>query len=263
MRLSPSLYYRAEGSNCLLLRAENHKSKGFSEVTQNLRAMALPPPPTHGSAAVPGLEQGHSPDTQPLSWNIASSLSGWNAAPCPKFLWGKSHFLLHVHSPWALLPLSPPKPWTALPQPCMHCFIVLHITKRKTSLNAFSTHHWCLQYLLSLFFLSNWILICPVWDSHRVVCVLNAQLLAEHLPFYWTGHNQGKDPSGSRKVLQLLCSVHLHFRSKRWLMVRVGEDAPHMVFRRIWSIYKLLLCRLLPLMMCCVVSKSAFSTTES
>lgn len=187
MRLSPSLYYRAEGSNCLLLRAENHKSKGFSEVTQNPRAMALPPAPTHGSVAVPGLEQGHSPDTQPLSWapgNIASSLSGWNAVPCPKFLWSKSHFHLHVHSTWALLPLSPPKPWTTLPQPHMHCFIILHITKRKTSLNASSTHHWCLQYLLSLFFLSNWILICPVWDSHWVVCVLNAQLLAEHLPFY-------------------------------------------------------------------------------
>jgi len=43
-------------------------------------------------------------------------------------------------------------------------------------------------------------------------------------------------------------------------MVGVGEDAPYMVFRRIWSIYKLLLFRLLPLMMCYVVSKSAFST---
>lgn len=43
----------------LLLRAENHKSRRFSEVTQKPWSMAPP------CAAVPGLGQGHSPDTAP------------------------------------------------------------------------------------------------------------------------------------------------------------------------------------------------------
>lgn len=95
---------------------------------------------------------------------------------------GVSPISLCVHSTWAPLPLSPAR--TTLPQPCRHDFIVLHMRKGKTSLNASSTPHCCSQNLLSLFFLSNWILICPVWDSHRADRVLHAQLLAEYLPLY-------------------------------------------------------------------------------
>lgn len=125
IRLSPTLHCRVEGRNCLLLTAENHKPRGFSEVTQSPCAVAPPPlQPCLDRSRDTALT--HSPSLQ-QTLQAACQAEMQHLAPISL---GSVTFS-SVFT--ALLPLSPP--WTTLPQPC-RLLVVLHIRKRKTSLKA-------------------------------------------------------------------------------------------------------------------------------